>query len=145
MSEAMVGILLGILGAFLFGSSPIFARLGLQYVRTTTGTFTSLLAGSVLLGILAVPLHTREMLSLPVAALLWIALLGLLNFPLGRYFNFTAVRLAGVARATPILSTSTLFAVLFAIIFIDETPTLLTLIGGLLIVGGVVLTVSERK
>ncbi|MCZ6789869.1 MAG: DMT family transporter [Chloroflexi bacterium] len=145
MSEAMVGILLGILGAFLFGSSPIFARLGLQYVRTTTGTFTSLLAGSVLLGILAVPLHAREMLNLPVAALLWIALLGLLNFPLGRYFNFTAVRLAGVARATPILSTSTLFAVLFAIIFIDETPTLLTLIGGLLIVGGVVLTVSERK
>ncbi len=84
MSEAMVGILLGLLGAFLFGSSPIFARLGLQYVRTTTGTFTSLLAGSVLLGILAVPLHAREMLNLPVAALLWIALLGLLNFPLGR-------------------------------------------------------------
>ena len=101
MNEAMVGILLGVLGAFLFGSSPIFARLGLQYVRTTTETFTSLLAGSVLIGSLAIPLHTREMLSLPVAALVWIALLGLLNFPLGRYFNFAAVRLAGVARATP--------------------------------------------
>ncbi|MCZ6614717.1 MAG: EamA family transporter [Chloroflexi bacterium] len=145
MSEAMVGILLGLLGAFLFGSAPIFTRLGLQYVRTTTGVFTSLLVGSVLIGSLAIPLHAREMLSLPVAALLWIALLGLLNFPLGRYFNFKAVRLAGVARATPILSTSTLFAVLFAIIFIDETPTLLTLIGGLLIVGGVVSIVSERK
>ena len=34
---------------------------------------------------------------------------------------------------------------LFAIIFIDETPTLLTLLGGLLIVSGVGLIVSERK
>ena len=140
-----MGILLGLLGAFMFGSSPIFARLGLQYVRTTTGTFTSLLAGSVLIGSLAIPLHAREMLSLPVAALVWIALLGLLNFPLGRYFNFAAVRLAGVARATPLLSTSPVFAMLFAVIFIDETPTLLTLIGGLVIVSGVGLIVSERK
>lgn len=145
MSEAMVGILLGLLGAFLFGSSPMFARLGLQYVRTTTGVFTSLLAGSVLVGSLAIPLHAREMLSLPVAALLLIVLLGLLNFPLGRYFNFVAVRLAGVARATPILSTSPLFAVVIAIVFIDETPTLLTLIGGLIVVSGVALIVSERR
>lgn len=145
MNEAMVGILLGLLGAALFGSSPIFARLGLQHLRTTTGVFTSLVTGSVLLGVLAVPLHGREMVSLPLAALLWIALLGLLNFPLGRYFNYAAVRLAGVARTTPILSTATLFAVLFAIIFLDETPSLLTLTGGLLVVGGVVLIVSERK
>ena len=145
MSDAMSGILLGLLGAALFGSSPIFARLGLQHVRTTTGVFTSLVTGSMLLGMLAVPLHAREMLNLPVAALLWIALLGLLNFPLGRYFNFAAVHLAGVARTTPILSTSTLIAVLFAIIFLDEAPSLLTLMGGLFVVGGVVLIVSERK
>ena len=145
MNEAMVGILLGLLGAFLFGWSPRFARLGPQYVRTTTGTFISLLAGGVLVGSLAIPLHAREMVSLPLAALVWIALLGVLNFPLGRYFNFAAVRLAGVARATPILSTSPLFATLFAVIFLDETPTLLTLIGGLIIVSGIALILSERK
>ena len=144
MSDEMVGVAVALLGAAFFGSAPLFARLGLQHMSTRTGVFLSIVVGTLIIGALAIPLHGTEILALPLAALVWIIVLGVLNFPLGRYFAFTAVHMAGVARAMPVLSVAPLFAAVLAFVFIGETPTLLSLVGALSVVGGVILIISER-
>ena len=113
-------------------------------MSTRTGVFLSIVVGTLIIGALAIPLHGTEILAVPLAALVWIIVLGVLNFPLGRYFAFTAVHMVGVARAMPVLSVAPLFAAVLAFVFIGETPTLLSLVGALSVVGGVILIVSER-
>ena len=140
----MLGILLAGLAAASWGAAAIFARLGLQYMRPTTGTLFSLFAGFLLLSAIALPLHWDDILLLPAIAFLWLFLLGLLNFPLGRLLNYSAVRLAGVARATPVLSIAPLFAIALAVLFTGEELTPLLFAGTLAIVAGIALIVSER-
>ena len=100
MSGEMIGIALGLLSALGFGASPLLVRIGLRYVRTTTGTLVSMLAALLVVGAIAIPLHAEEMLALPLVAFGWFAVLGLVNYPVGRFLNFTSVRLAGVARSS---------------------------------------------
>ena len=143
MSDAMVGILFGFFGALWFGTAPIFVRLGLRYMRISTGTLVSMVGAFLVVGAIAVSLHYEEMLTLPLTIFGWFALLGLINYPLGWFLNFRAVQLAGVARITPVLATSPLWAMLFAVIFLDEVPGLLTFVGALSVVGGVAIIVGE--
>ena len=145
MSDIVLAILLGIAAAIAFGFVPFFARLGLVHLRTNTGVLTSMLAGLVVVGLFAVPLHIRDMFAISMLTLLWLAILGFVNYRLGRFFNYTSVALIGVARATPLLATAPLWATLDAIIFLGETPNAATLLGVVTVVGGVALIVSERS
>ena len=145
MSDIALAILLGIAAGVTFGFVPLFARLGLLHLRTNTGVLTSMLAGLFVVGLFAVPLHIHDMVAISMKTLLWVAILGLFNYRLGRFFNYTSVRLAGVARASPLLATAPLWATLGAIIFLGETPNLGTLIGAIAVAGGVALIVSERS
>ena len=144
MSDVLLAILLAIAAGIAFGFVPFFARLGLMHVRTNTGVLTSMLAGLFVVGLLAVPLHISDMFAISMATLLWVAILGFVNYRLGRFFNYTSVRLAGVARATPLLATAPLWAVLGAAMFLGEVPSVATLFGAVSVVGGVALIVSER-
>ena len=144
MSNELIGITLALLAAAGWATSSIFARLGLQHVRNTTGTMVSMVTGVVVVGAVALPFYGSRILLLPLVAFAWFGLLGLLNFVLGRFFSYSAIHLAGVARATPIVSTSPLWAMIIAVIFLNEVPTLLTLVGAVTIVGGLALIMSER-
>ena len=137
-------ISLALLASVGFGASAIFARLGLQHVRSSTGTVVSLVAGVLLIGTIALILHGGEMFALPAVAFAWFALLGFINYPLGRFLNFTGVHLAGVGRAIPILAATPLVAVSLGVIVGGETLTIFTALGTGAIVGGVVLIVSAR-
>lgn len=143
VTDEVLGIGLALAAATGWAGSALFARLGLQHVSTKTGSFVSALSSLLLLGLIAIPLYADEMLALPMKALLWLLLLGVFNYVLGRFFKYRAVRLAGVARAAPIYSSSTLFAVLMAIMFLGETPSLMTMLGTLAIISGVILVATE--
>ena len=144
MSDELIGISLALLAAVGWASSAIFARLGLQHVRNTTGTMVSMVTGLAVVGAVALPFYGGRILLLPLVAFAWFALLGLLNFVLGRFVSYTALQLAGVARASPVISTSPLWATTIAIIFLNEAPTIFTLLGAVAIVGGLALIMSER-
>ena len=144
MSDELTGIALALLGALGWASSSIFARLGLQHVRNTTGTMISMLVGLAVVGAVAIPFYGDRIPALTLVAFGWIALMGLLNFPLGRFVSYTAIQIAGVARASPIISTSPLWATIIAVVFLNESPTLLTLVGAVAIVGGLALIMSKR-
>ena len=140
----MIEIALGLSAALGFGSSAVFARIGLQHVRPTSGTLVSLIVGSVITMTLALVFHFDEIFALSSFAFVWFLLSAFINFPLGRLLNFTAVDLAGVNRATPIIGASPLFAMALALAIGGESINMPIFLGTMAIIGGLVLVLSQR-
>ena len=140
----MLGVILGLSAALGFGSAAVFARIGLQRMRATTGTLISLIVGTVITMTLAFALNSPEIFALGAAAFLWFLLAGVLQFPLGRLLNFTSVALAGVSRSSPIVGSSPLFATVLAITIGGESITLPILAGTISITSGLALILSQR-
>ena len=142
----MLGVALAALAALAWGAGAIFVRLGMINIRPTTGTLITLMAS--LLCLLPVVLLTQSkgllaLTTLPAATLLAMALSGVFNFGVGRLFNYNAVRLAGVAKAAPLLAISPLISVLLAVVFLGEHITVYLLLGTVTIVGGTILVISK--
>ena len=140
----MLGVVFSLLAATGFGATAIFARLGLQHIRTTSGTLISLMASTALAMIIALILHPREIVGLGGAVFLWIALAGALNFPLGRLLNYTGVLLAGVSRASAIVGISSPLAAAFAVLFAGESVNAPILLGTVAIVGGLAMILGQE-
>ncbi|MFH1560727.1 MAG: DMT family transporter [Chloroflexota bacterium] len=140
----MLGVAFALLAATCWGFGVIWVRLGLQSLRPTTGTWMSLIPGSLMVIILAVVFNLDDITTLAAVAFFWFALAGLLNFALGRFLHNVGIQLAGVARATPLFSTAPLFATILAIIFLGETITPWLLLGTATIVSGIILITSEQ-
>lgn len=140
----MLGVFLGLSAALGFGSSAVFARLGLQHMRPTTGTLVSLIVGTIITMTLAFALHSDQIFTLIGIAFLWFLLSGAVNFPVGRLLNYTSVSLVGVSRSAPIVGSSPLFATVLAVTVGGETINLPILLGTAFIIGGLVLILSQR-
>ena len=140
----MLGVTLGLLAAVGFGASAVFARLGLQYMRPTTGTLISLVVGTGITMTLAIVLDWDLILGLSGLAFLWFLLSGTLNFPIGRLLNFTSVRLVGVSKSTPLVGSSPLFATVLAVTVGGESINPPILLGTIFITGGLALILAQR-
>ena len=139
----MLGVALGLLAGMGFGASAVFARLGLQHIRPTTGTLVSLIVGSLVTSVIAFSLHMDRILALSGVAFLWFALSGLINFPLGRLLNFTGVSLAGVSRSSPIVGSSPLWATILAVSIGGEAINAPIAVGTVAIIAGLGLILSQ--
>ena len=131
------------LAACCWGTAAVLVRLGLRRMHSTTGTLISLVVSFLLVMALALIFNFHDLRVIPAIAFAWLALQGVLNFVVGRFFNMTGVSLAGASRATPIIAVSPLFAAVFAFLFLGERPTVLLIFGTLGIIAGVGLIVSE--
>jgi len=140
----LTGIILAIGASLGFGTSAVLARLGMRTVGATSATVVSLISSTVITMSVAFIFHTPEILALPAGVFLWFLMAGALNFPGGRLMNFTSIRLIGASRATVVISTTPLFATAFAIIFTGESLNFLIAAGTLLIMGGVMVVVSQK-
>ena len=103
----------------------------------------SVVTGAVVLTIIVTPLYREEILSLPLTAFAWFAILGLITFSLARFLYYTGVRFAGVTRAGTLSASRPFFATILALIFLREVPTLWSALGMLIIVSGIALVASE--
>ena len=140
----MLGIVLAITAAFCWGAGAVLTRLGMRNIKVSTGTFLSALAGVLMIGTLALFLNFDDVIHLSPAALLWFALVGIVNFVLGRQFNYAAIRYIGVAKATPIFGAAPLFSMLLAITFIGESVNVAIVIGTLVIMAGLCLVITSE-
>ena len=140
----MLGVVLGLSAALGFGASSVFARLGLQHMRSSTVTLLSLVVGTTITMSIAFALHSGEIFALSGFAFLWFLLSGAITFPLGRYLNYTSMSLVGVSRATPIVGASPMFAIIMAVTITGETVNLPILLGTVSIIGGLALILSQR-
>ena len=73
----------------------------------------------------------------------WFAVMGALNHPMGRLFTFTAVSLIGATRSSPVSSTTPIFAIALAAIFLGERPHPLAILGTLMVVSGLIFVITQ--
>jgi len=141
----MLGIVLAITAACCWSTSAILARLGLQGgIKASTGTFISMLSSLLLVGSLALIINFDDVAHLSPMALLWFGLIGIINYLLGRQFNYAAIRHIGVVRATPLFAAAPLFAMILAVSFIGESVNPFIVIGTLIIITGLYLVVTSQ-
>ncbi len=140
----MFAVLLALLAAASWGFSAVLVRIGLRDASTSAGTLVSLVAGFLFMGVLVVALQFEALASVSPRAVLMFALIGMLNFPIGRFFNYLGMSRLGVGRSTPLLASAPLFAVLIAVFFTGEQLQLATAAGGVLILSGLYVTLSGR-
>ncbi len=140
----MLGVALSLAAAMGFAGSAVFARVGLQYIRPTTGTIVSLLIGIGITLTLSIIFNQKEIIALSGIAFLWFLVSGIINFPLGRLLNYVGVSKIGVSKSTPIVGTSPLFAAILAVTVGGETINAFIMIGTIAIIGGVALIVGQR-
>ena len=140
----MVPVLLALLAAASWGFSAVLVRIGLRDASTSAGTLMSLLAGCLYMAVLVVVLQWNELQSVSLRAVLLFGLIGVLNFPVGRFFNYMGMSRLGVGRSTPLLASAPLFAVLIAVLFAGEQIRIATAVGGALILSGLYVTVTGR-
>lgn len=140
----MLGIILAITAAFFWATSAILARFGLQGIKPSTATFISMLSSLLLVGSLALVINFDDVVHLSPTALLWFGLIGVINYLLGRQFNYRAIRHIGVVRATPLFSAAPIFAMILAVSFIGESVNSVIIAGTFVIVGGLYLVVTSQ-
>ncbi len=144
MSDPLLGAFFAALASTSWAAGACFARVGMQQVGSRTGTFISLAAGFVAISLVAWVMDSQALFAVTRSSILWFALLGLIQFPGGRFLNYTGIRLAGVARTTSISGTSPLFAALLAVLFLGEQVTSSILLGTVAVAVGLVLVMSQR-
>ena len=144
MSDPLSGAFFAALASTSWAAGACFARVGMQQVGARSGTFISLVAGFVTISAVAWGMDSQALFAVSGSTILWFALLGLIQFPGGRFLNYTGIRLAGVARSTSISGTSPLFAALLAILFLGEQVTSSILFGTLAVAVGLALVMSQR-
>ncbi|MBM3941651.1 MAG: DMT family transporter [SAR202 cluster bacterium] len=138
----MVAIGLALLASLGFGSSAIFARLGMRQVNPLASTLISAI-GSLLVAVPLTMLSWGAVLALPAAAFLGFLALGALNFLGGRGQNYLSIYLVGAARSAPFVGASALFAAIFAISLTGERPHGLVLVGTLGVVAGLAASTGD--
>ena len=140
----MIVVVFALLASVGFGASSVFIKLGLVSMKSTTGTFISLVSGSLILITISVILYPNELVIANKVIFSWLVLSAILNFLGGRYLNYTSVNLLGVARATTIIGTAPLFATILAITTGNEGITLPIVLGTPLIIFGLILMISKK-
>ena len=140
----MLGAAMALTAAMGFGAAAVFARIGLQYMRPTTGAFVSLLIGIAITLTLALVFHFDDILALSGIAFVWFLITGTLNFPLGRLLNFTSVNKIGVSRSAPIIGAAPLFSGILGVTLGGESMNLFIFTGTLVIIGGIAMIVGQK-
>lgn len=141
----MLAIVLALGAAASWGMSAVLVRHGLRDLSTSMGTLLSLTSGLVVTAVLVVVLELDALLAVSWIGIALFGLIGILNFPMGRFFNYMAMSRLGVGRSTPLLASSPLFAVIIAVLFIGEHITLATGAGIALILSGLLVTITAPK
>jgi drug/metabolite transporter (DMT)-like permease len=140
----MLPVALALVAAASWGLSAVLVRSGLRDLTPVTGTMVSLISALLFTMVLVLALQPGELFDVSASAVLMFAVIGILNFPMGRFLNYLAMSHLGVGRSTPILASAPLFAVIGAVLFTGEEIAVGTVAGIGLILAGLYLTVTAR-
>ncbi len=127
---------LALLASAFLGTAVVIANVGLRYLDPARGALVSIPSTTLLFGLLAVFLFRIE--GWNAAAFAIFAAVGLIFPALVTFLNFASNRLTGPTVAGTISSTTPLFAVLGAILFLGEPLSPAATAGTAAIVLGVI-------
>ncbi len=141
----MIGVVLAITAAGCWSFSAILARLGLQGgIKVSTGTFISALSSLVLLVGLALVFNFDDVKALGLTAVIWFAIIGIVNYVLGRQFNYLSIGRIGVTRSSPLFASAPLFSFILAVSFLGESVNPALIIGTVITISGLYLVVTSQ-
>ena len=141
----MIGILFALSAALAWGIGNVWVRIALQGLRPTTASVFTLFTGMLLLFPLALVLHWDEVKDISAGVLLIIFFYGMANFLMGRFLNVLSISRIGLNRAIPIVASSPVFALILAVIFLDESLSALIILGTMTVMAGILLIVTEQR
>jgi drug/metabolite transporter (DMT)-like permease len=142
----VLGAVLAVLSGASFALNNAAARRAVL-----TGTPIQGMAITVPIGVLCflpVALVTGELTRLaafPVVAAAWMAGAGVLHFLFGRYCNYRANQSAGANLSGPVIQMQVVVTLTLAVIVLTEPCTLLQMLGGVVMLGGSLVTQSQRS
>lgn len=139
------GIIFALLAASLFGISNILVRKVFVNIEPRVGIFVTILFSAV--AVLLLSLVDGEIWSITrmtETAVLLYALVGFLNFTVGRTLNYYSISLSGPSVTSALISLRIFFAVSFSLLFLNEALTAERVLGDVLMfVGITVVTLSN--
>ena len=134
-----------LLAGFGFASGTILVRICTQRIAPATATFFGVLAGAIVIQVLAWSIDWSKMDNLSWPVFGWLVLMAALAYPLARVLNYTAVSMVGASRATPMGSIQPIFALVLSVIILGERPNLIVGLGTFAVVGGLVFVIKGRN
>lgn len=141
----MTGILFALGASTVWGIGNVWIRLALRDMRPTTSAVFSLFSGLLLLLPLSFWLHWDALTAMTLGALAAVFFYGMSNFLLGRFLNYSSISRIGLNRSVPIVSASPVPALALAVLLLGEEINLLLVIGGLTVMAGILLIVTDRR
>lgn len=141
MSSEFTGALLALFVPLCFGSGMLLARVGLVHIPPGAGNFLSLVVGWVLIASITAVLYPDTLFGITLGTFVWLAMIGIVNFPAGRFMNFVSIKNLGVIRANPVLSMAPIVSAFEGVVFLGERLNWAIAGGTLLTVTGVIVAV----
>jgi drug/metabolite transporter (DMT)-like permease len=143
----MIGQFLSLLTGLGFAGNNVFIRQAVFRTKEPgSSVFISILFGAVVFSLaFAISGNTSQLNTASPQAIAVLAGAGIIHFILGRWLLYYSLKLIGANRGGPLLSSSTLVAVILGITIMDEPFTWGLAIGVVFIIIGVVLVSSESS
>lgn len=131
-------ILLLILTAVLWGSTPVLEKIGLGKVDPLTGvTIRSIAVTLTLVIYLLVTGKVKQVLNTDAKTIAIFSITGLMAGLIGMITYFTALKKGATSQVVPIAATYPLVAAILSIVILGEHVTLLRLLGTVFIIIGI--------
>lgn len=141
MSTELSGALIALLVPMCFGTGMLLARVGLVHIPAGAGNFVSLIAGWVLIASITTVLYPDALFGISLGTFAWLTMIGIINFPAGRFLNFVSIKNLGILRANPVLAMAPIISAFEGVIFLNERLNWAIAGGTLLTVTGVIVAV----
>lgn len=129
------------LGAFTFALNNVTMRRGVLTGSVLQGMALTVPIGGLSFLVMALVFgEVGQLVRFPAAAVLWLAMQGVVHFVIGRYCNYKSNQLMGVNLTAPVVQLQVPFAMLLAVVALGERLTVLQAIGSALMLGGSFIT-----
>ncbi len=142
-----IGLIFALFAAVSFAGNVVLVR----KAATRTGESFTAMAISVFIGIpfFAVALFISEewhkLWFVSGQAFILLGAAGIIHFIVGRQLSYNAYRLIGANKASPFIMTNPFYAVIFGVLFLNESLTVFLVLAVLCIFTGAALITIERK
>ena len=141
MSPELTGGLIALLVPLCFGTGTVLARAGLVHIPAGAGNFVSLVTGWLLIASITAVLYPDALFGITLGTFGWLAMIGVVNFPGGRFLNFVSIKYLGILRANPILAMAPIVSAFEGVVFLGEQLNWAIAIGTLMAVSGIIFVV----
>jgi drug/metabolite transporter (DMT)-like permease len=140
VGDDTIAVLFALGAAVSWGFSAVYVRLAQQYMPTSVGTLVSLITGVAFAGAIVLLLDRDAIGDLTLEDAFVFGLIGIFNFPFGRYMNYLSIRHLGIGRSTPLLASQPVFSALLAVALFGEEFTPANAVGTALVLAGIYVT-----